>query len=227
MIKRLTVLIPFLNEEKTLLKVITTVVKHPLVSNIVLIDDGSTDNSLEIIKPFLGKRVILVRHKKNLGKGAAIISGIKAAKEGLIIIQDADLEYYPSNYINLLQPIFKKQADFVLGNRWSAKRRGYFLAQLGNAYLVKLTNLLFNKKWMDTYTGYKVGSKKIWQSLKLKSSGFEIEAEITSKLALNNIKVMEVPINYNPRSFSEGKKINWLDVVKGTLALIKIRFGKF
>lgn len=224
---RLTVLIPFLNEEKTIRKVVKTVLKQRLVSNIILIDDGSTDSSVQQIKPFLSKKVSLIKHKKNLGKGAAIISGIKKAIDGLIIIQDADLEYYPSNYSDLIAPILKKQVDFVLGNRWSSKRRGYLLAQAGNAYLVKLTNLLFGKNWNDTYTGYKIGPKRVWRSLKLKSYGFEIEAEITGKLALKGFKVMEIPINYNPRKYTEGKKINWLDVIKGTLVLFRLRFGKF
>lgn len=225
--QKLTVIIPFLNEEKTIEQILKQVLKQKMVGNIILVDDGSTDNSVKVLKKHLDKRVTLIKHKQNKGRGAAIISGLKKAPDGLVIIQDADLEYDPNQYLKLLDPLKSKRADFVMGNRWGSKKRGYLLAQIGNAYLVKLTNFLFDTDWNDTYTCYKVGSKKIWLDLELKSNGFEIEAEITGKLALKEVNVLEVPIEYSPRRYSEGKKINVRDVFKGTKTLFKIRFERF
>lgn len=225
----LSVIIPFYNEEKTLLKVLCEVLKRDEVYEVIAVDDCSEDNSLKVIKSFLAsnrryqQKVHILRHKKNLGKGAAIVTGLKQSGGKYTLIQDADLEYNPDDYQKLLEPIKKGGAQFVIGNRWNAKKRGYLIAQFGNRYMNFLTNLLFGCDLGDSYSGYKLGPTKIWKKLSLKSPGFEIEAEITAKLAREGYKIFEVPIDYRPRLFSEGKKINWRDIVKGTVTLLRIR----
>lgn len=222
----LSVLVPILNEENTIKAVLIEVLKRPEVYEIIVIDDGSTDSSLEIVKSFKNKKIKLIIHKKNFGKGAAIRSGIKFAKGKYIIIQDGDLEYYPSDYPKLLKLLEENKADFVIGNRWSKRnKRGYFLAQLGNWYLTTLINILFGCKLADAYTCYKIGKLDLWKQLKLVSNRFEIEAEIVTKIAQNGYKIKEVPIRYNPRSFASGKKINWMDIFRGTKTLLKLKFN--
>ncbi len=225
--KNLSVIIPVYNEEKTIRKVLDRVLKQKETYEVIIVDDGSKDNSVAVIKDYITnhsfKKIQVFAHKRNQGKGQAIITGIKEAKGDFIIIQDADLEYNPADYPRLLKPLMDNQADFVLGNRWDASRRGYLLAQLGNLYMTWLTNILYFKLYNDTYTGYKVGHRKVWTKLNLKSKQFEIEAEITAKLAKFKYKTKDVPIRYNPRTFKQGKKINWRDVVKGSVVLLKLR----
>lgn len=200
------------------------------ILEIIAVDDGSKDRSLKVLENFIssnpvfGKKIQVVKHKINCGKGRAIISGLKKSKGKYTLIQDADLEYNPGDYQKMLEPIIKGEADFVIGNRWKAKKRGYLLAQLGNSYMNFLTNLLFGCRLGDSYSGYKMGPTKVWKKLSLQGYGFEIEAEIAGKLAKGGFKIIEVPIDYRPRTFSQGKKINWKDVVKGTVTLLRIRF---
>lgn len=222
---KLSVIIPVFNEEKTLDKILARVLKRKEVYEVIVVDDGSTDRSVNIVKNFKNKRIKLLGYRKNQGKGFAIRLGIKKACGDYIVIQDADLEYNPADFPKLLGPILAGKADFVLGNRWNSKK-GYLLAQLGNWYISALTNILFNLRLSDSYTCYKIGSKDLWQSLNLKSTGFEIEAEVVSKLAIKKVRLGEVLISYDPRTFAQGKKIKWKDVLKGTQKLIKVRLGK-
>lgn len=223
----LSVIVPIFNEEKTIKKILFKVLKRPEVYEIIVVDDGSTDSSREIVKNLNNKKINLLIHKKNLGKGNAIRTGIKFAKGKYLIIQDGDLEYFPSDYPKLLKLLEQNQAEFVMGSRWAKKnKRGYFLAQAGNWYLTTLTNLLFGCKLSDSYTCYKVGPLSLWKKLKLSSNRFEIEAEIVTKIIRNGYKIKEVPIRYNPRSFNKGKKINWKDIFKGTKTLFQLRFNQ-
>lgn len=222
----LSVIIPVFNEEKTVNNVLKIVLKRPEVFEIIVVDDGSTDSSKKAIQNFKHKKIKFIAHKKNLGKGAAIRTGIKFATGKYLIIQDADLEYYPSDYPKLLKLLKQDQVDFVLGSRWGkSNKRGYFLAQAGNWYLTTLTNLLFNCKLSDSYTCYKVGPLDLWKKLKLKSKRFEIEAEIVTKIIRMGFKIQEIPIKYKPRSFASGKKINWKDIFRGTKTLLKLKFN--
>lgn len=222
----LSVIVPILNEERTIKKVLLEVLKRSEVYEIIVVDDGSTDSSKEIINNFKNKKIKIFSHKKNMGKGVAIRTGIKAAKGKYLIIQDGDLEYSPSDYPKLLKPLKNNQADFVMGTRWGGNNeRGYILAQAGNWYLTTLINILFGCKFSDSYTCYKVGSLSLWKKLKLVSNRFEIEAEIATKIARKKYIIKEVPIKYSPRSFSKGKKINWKDIFRGTKTLFKLRFS--
>lgn len=221
----LGVIIPVFNEEKTITKILRKVLERPEVTEVIIVDDGSSDKSVEIIKKINHPLIKLIKHQQNYGKGRAIINGLKKAKAPFIIIQDADLEYHPEDYPNLIKPLLDNQVDFMLGNRWHSKR-GYLLSQLGNRYITFLTNLLFKSNIGDAYTCYKVGPKKIWRKLNLQSNSFEIEAEIVSKLAKNNYRLGETFIKYSPRTFAQGKKIKAKDVLKGTLKLLEVRFLK-
>ncbi len=221
----LAVIIPLYNEEKTISTLLSRVLKRAEVVEIVVVDDGSTDNSVAIIEALHHPKIKLVRHLHNQGKGRAVINGIKVCKAPFIIIQDADLEYHPSDYKKLLKPLRNKEVDFMLGNRWHSKR-GYLLSQIGNRYITFLTNLLFGCRIGDAYTCYKVGPSSLWKKLDLQSNSFEIEAEIVAKLAKNGYQLGEVFISYNPRTFKQGKKIKAKDVIKGMLKLLEIRFLK-
>lgn len=224
--KSLSVIMPIFNEEKTVEQALIMVLKRPEVYEIIVIDDGSTDCSREVVKNLRNKKIKIISHKKNMGKGSAIRTGIESAHGKYLIIQDGDLEYYPSDYPKLLKLLDDQQYDFVMGTRWGRhNKRGYVLAQLGNWYLTTLTNLLFGCGLSDSYTCYKVGPLDLWKKLKLKSNRFEIEAEIVTKIVRMGYKIQEVPIRYKPRSFASGKKINWKDIFRGTKTLLELRFS--
>ncbi len=220
---------PVYNEEANLEKILKKVLKQPLVKEIIIIDDCSKDLSLKIAKKFTKryKKISLLRNKINLGKGASISKGIEKSVSRFTLIQDADLEYDPRDYSKLIKPILSKKADFVLGNRWGARKRGYLLAQLGNRLLSAAASFLFFVKINDAYSGFKAAETKIWKKLKLESRGFEIEAEIVGKVCLLNKKIVEVPISYYPRKYSEGKKIKAKDFFKGVYKLFEVYLGQF
>ncbi len=226
---KISVILPFFNEEKTLESIVKRVLKQKIVGEVVLVDDGSKDSSLDIAKKIksLNKRnsriIKIYKHTKNKGKGAAMRTGLLKASGDFVIFQDADLEYDPSDYRKLIMPLQKKGADFVIGNRWK-NHTGYFLAQVGNILLTSIIDILFFSKFMDSYCGYKAASLNLLKGLKLESNGFEIEAEITTKVALKKYRVKEVNIKYNPRKYHEGKKINVKDVFKGIFKILEIRF---
>jgi len=220
----LTVIIPIYNEEKTVAKLIDKVLKQSVVSQILLIDDGSTDNSAKLIKKIKSKKIKYIHHKKNQGKGKSIIAGIKNADSELIIIQDADLELDPKEYKKLIKPIITQNIDMVIGNRW-AKKLQLTPTTLANFAFTLTTLLLFQKPIMDPYCCYKVMSKKLWKKLNLKSNGFEIEAEIVAKVCMNKYKIKQISVNYKPRKFKDGKKIRAKDALTGIMAFIGFRFN--
>lgn len=221
---KLSVIIPVYNEERTVCDIIKKVLEQKNIFEILVIDDGSQDNSVQQVKKLNSKKIKLIQHQLNQGKGAAVITGINFAAGDLVIIQDADLELDPNDYPVLIEPILKKRADFVVGNRWK-NYHNFSILRLGNHYLTFLIKILFNTQIGDLYSCYKVGSLKIWRKLNLSSQRFEIEAEIVAKLALLGFKIDEVPINYNPRKYNEGKKIKFIDAFKGTYKLLQIRFS--
>lgn len=219
----LSVIIPFHNEEKTLSEVLRKVLSRPEVLEIVLVDDGSSDKSVLSIKSFIKiKRIKLIQHKVNCGKGKAIISGLKKTTGKTVLIQDADSELSPSDYPKLLKPLLEGKADFVIGNRWKNKQ-GKFWFKAGNRTLTLLLNLLFGLQIKDLYCGYKVGTREVWQSLKLSSNRFEIEPEIIAKLALSKARIANVDIRYiDPRGYKEGKHIVLADALKGLVMLLRV-----
>jgi len=219
-----SVIIPSYNEGKTLKKVIGKVLKQKNINEIIVIDDGSKDKTWKILQKIKNPKIKTFKHKKNQGKGTAIITGIKKAKYDYILIQDADLEYDPDNYKIIFSKANKKVA--VYGSRLKTKNNfAYIRTYLGNVFITTIGNILFNIKLTDSYTCYKLIPTKIAKSLNLNSKGFEIEAEITGKLAKKKIQIIEVPISYKPRNYEEGKKIKAKDAIKGFFTYLKVRFS--
>lgn len=224
---KLSIIIPIFNEEATLEKVLQEVVKVPTLQyekEIILVDDGSTDRTRQIISRLKGKPgFVLLEHPQNMGKGMAIQTGLKAATGQAVIIQDADLEYSPTDWPGLLKEL-KPGLAAVYGSRnIKPKKRGYLHYVLGVWLLTKLNNLLFGSQLTDTYTCYKLFPAQLIKSIPLSSHGFEIEAEITAKILKKGLFIKEVPINYSPRKFSQGKKIRFWDGLIGLWTIIKNR----
>lgn len=225
---KLSIIIPIHNEEKTLEQVVSEVQKsfdkdEKHSYEIILVNDGSTDNTHNIIsniKNIKDSRIHSINHDRNYGKGKAIQNGILKATGEYIAIQDADLEYDPKVLYELWQVAVEKNV-IVYGKRNGKK--GYLGNRFGNKILSIVCNILFQSNISDIYTCYKIIPHNLMLALLLESNGFEIEAEITAKILKKKIQILEIPISYNPRSFSEGKHINWKDGYKGILKLIKLR----
>lgn len=223
-----SLIIPVLNEEKTLTKIIDKCSSQEEIRQLVIVDDGSTDNTKSILNRIKKKRkkgllITILHHERNRGKGAAIKTGLKKVLGKYVMVQDADLEYSPDEIKNLFNEA-KTRNKIVFGSRTYHKKKGYLLAQLGNWYLNLMFNFLFGYNLTDSYTCYKLIPRIIWQKMDLKSNGFEIDAELIAKLGMQRYKITEIPISYFPRKYSEGKKIKWIDLFKATWVAVKIRF---
>ncbi len=222
----LSVLIPAFNEERTLERVIDTVLKVPEDLEIVLIDDGSSDGTWQVMQSRVdGDRVRSVRHDTNRGKGVAIRTGLQHARGHIVLIQDADLEYSPKDYGVLLEPLKSNRATIVYGSRSFSSHSAYsYWYVVGNRLVTLFTNVLYNCYLSDIETGYKVMPLAIARSLDLHAHGFELEPEITAKLLRLGHRIFEVPITYAARSREEGKKLTAMDGVKAVLTLVRYRF---
>ena len=224
---KISVIIPVYNEEATLREIIRRVQEVPYEKEIILIDDFSCDSSRKILQEFAGQGGFKVLyHEINKGKGAALRTGFTQVQGDIIIIQDADLEYDPSDYGPLLTPILDGRADVVFGSRFlgGPHRVMFFWHYLGNKVLTTLSNMLTNLNLTDMETGYKVFTRKVLESLHLKCDRFGFEPEFTSKVAKQNFRLYEVPISYSGRNYSQGKKITWKDGVAALWFILKFRF---
>lgn len=224
---KLSVIIPVFNERNTIREIITRVLESTSVNEIVIVDDGSTDGTREILEKLKPNKMIRVLlHDANVGKGAAVRTGINAVKGDLIIIQDADLEYDPRDYPKLLQPIQEDIADVVYGSRFlgGSRRPIYFWNMVANKILIFTTNILYNNILSDMETGYKLFKKDVVKDIKIKAKGFNFEPEFTAKLLKRGVRIYEVPIRFNPRLYSEGKKIKLSDAFHAMWTLVKYRF---
>lgn len=216
---KLSILVPAYNEEKTLALVIDHIRNafETTIYEIIIINDGSTDSTKTIASQLTSEHIFLVS-QKNEGKGSALRLGLSHASGDYIAIQDADLEYDPKTLRTLWDSI-KDHSTVVYGKR--SRNKGYMLNRIANALLSFFCNILFNTNLFDIYTCYKIIPRTVAQNLKLTSNGFEIEAEITGKLLQRKYTITEIPITYNPRTITEGKKIKAIDGIRGLWTLYK------
>jgi len=220
---KLSVIIPVYNEKECIEEVIKRVKKVRVEKEIIAVDDFSTDGTREILKKIKG--IVLLLHDRNRGKGAAVRTALKKVSGDIIIIQDADFEYPPEQYPEVIQPIIDGYADVVFGSRFLGLHRVfYFWHYLGNRFLTLLTNLLYDTILTDMETGVKAFKKEIFNSITIKSNGFDFEPEVTAKILKQGFRLYEMPITYYGRGYEEGKKITWKDAIPAIWAIIKYRF---
>ena len=206
----ISIIIPAYNERATIPIILKRIKNVPLDKEIIVVDDGSCDGTKEYLESLADPIIKVVFHPKNLGKGAAVRTGFQYANGEVIIIQDADLEYHPDEYPELIKPIVDGRADVVYGSRFIGTHRVFlFNHYIGNKIINFFANMLYNTMLSDMMTGYKVFRQGAVKNLKLKANGFGIEAEITAEIFKQGLRVYEVPISYSGRSYEEGKKINW------------------
>jgi glycosyltransferase involved in cell wall biosynthesis len=223
----LGVIMPAFNEEATIGRMLGRVLLQDCVQQVVVVDDGSTDQTASIAGGFADDpRVIIKRHPKNRGKGAAIRTGLDALTAPIVVIQDADLEYDPVSYPRLIGPIRAGRADVVYGVRGFAGQTAYsYWFVKGNQLVTTATNVLFNCFIQDMETGFKAMRTSLMRRLELSGNRFDIEPEITARILRLGYRIHEVPIDYYARSRAEGKKLTWLDGVKAVGKLIQIRLA--
>ena len=219
----LSVIIPAYNEAGTIGTVLRRVLESPVEKEVVVVDDGSTDGTAGEVEEFREAGVRLVRHGRNRGKGAALRTGFDAARGRIILIQDADLEYDPENYVALLKPLMDGRADVVYGSRFSGgpHRVLYFWHHAANRALTLWSNLLSNINLSDMETGYKVFRREVVEGLKLRERGFGIEPELTQKIARRGWRIYEIPISYYGRTYEEGKKIRLKDALWAAWCVVR------
>jgi glycosyltransferase involved in cell wall biosynthesis len=226
---KLSVVIPVFNENRTIHEIVAKVSSVPVEKEIILVDDGSTDGTREIIRSEFGSRpdIVIIFHEANHGKGRAVRTGIAAATGELLIIQDADMEYDPMDYVPMVRALEERGSDVVFGSRFlSGKKVTSAFHRLVNGALTTATNILFGARLTDMETCYKLFRAGVIRSLSLNSDGFEVEAEITGKLLKAKVVITEVPVSYQGRNYEQGKKITWVDGIKTLWMLIQLKFTR-
>ena len=220
----LSVVMPCYNERETVRECVAAVLESPWVLELIIVDDGSTDGTRDILASFEDERVRVILQPENGGKGSALKTGFGAATSDFVIVQDADLEYEPTDYGKILGPLVDGKADVVYGSRFAggeAHRVVYFWHMMGNKFLTLLSNMFTNLNLTDMETCYKCFRREVIQSIDLKENRFGIEPELTGKVAAGRWRVYEVGIAYDGRTYEEGKKIGWKDGVRAIVCIVK------
>jgi len=224
---KVSVVIPVYNEANTVAEILRRVQAVKLKKEIIVVDDGSTDGTGELLEGYHGQKgkepINVIRHAKNRGKGAALRTGFEAVTGDVVIIQDADLEYDPREYPRLLKPIIEGKADVVYGSRFlgSLPRVHSFWHAVANRILTRISNMMTNLNLTDMETGFKVFKAEVLRSIRLRSNRFDFEPEITAKIAKMGYRVYEVPISYSERNYREGKKIGWRDGISAVWSILR------
>ena len=223
---KVSVIIPCFNERDTIEQLVNSVRNSPIQNiEIIVVDDGSTDGTIDVLKEkVVGLADQIIYQPANRGKGAALRTGFAAATGDIILVQDADLEYSPSDYPALLQPIFSGSADVVFGSRFLGGRPHrvlYFWHMVGNRFLTLLSNMFTNLNLTDLESCYKAFRAPLLKNLDLREKGFGFEPEITAKLAKTRCRIYEVGISYSGRTYEEGKKVNWKDGFRAIYAIVR------
>ena len=216
--------VPCYNEEATIQSLINLVLNSPWVAEIIVVDDGSKDRSREILASIDNAKVRVVLHEVNQGKGAALRTGFKHATAEYVIVQDADLEYDPTEYPVVLEPLLDDRADVVFGSRFLSGRPHrvlYFWHSLGNKFLTLMSNMFTDLNLTDMETCYKCFRREVIQSIDIEEDRFGFEPEITAKLAKSRVRIYEVGISYSGRTYDEGKKIGWRDGVRAVYCIVR------
>ena len=227
--RKLSVIVPVYNERNTVAEVVRRArsVDLPLERELVVVDDGSTDGTLDVLPALQDSKVRVVLHTKNRGKTAAIRTGLAHATGDLVLIQDADLEYDPEDWPRLLAPVLDGRARIVYGSRFTGSRRDMlFWSDLGNRFLTAATNVLYGARLSDVETCYKLFDRQVLDGIALRSERFGFEPEVTAKLLRSGETIHEVPISYVGRSRREGKKISWRDGVETVRILVACRLAR-
>lgn len=226
---KLSVVVPVYNEKATLMEILARIREVEINKEIILVDDYSQDGTRQLLMSLErttgNSDLKFCFHEKNQGKGAALRTGFEKATGDFVIVQDADLEYDPNDYLALLTPILENRADVVYGSRFAGQSQNMVsLHRLGNQFLTGLTNFLYHTSISDMETCYKLMPAALVKTIRIESNRFDFEPEITAKILRRKLRVVEVPIRYFGRSFSEGKKITWRDGFSAVWTLLKFRF---
>jgi len=225
--EKLSVIVPVFDERNTVVEIVRRMraVELPIELEIVLVDDGSTDGTRDVLRQLADSTVRVVTHERNRGKGTAIRTGLEHVTGDLVLIQDADLEYDPEDWPKLLTPMLRGNAQVVYGSRFTGERRNMlFLHWVGNRFLSLVTNVLYNTTLSDMETCYKLFDRRVLRGMTIRAERFEFEPEVTAKVLRRGIRIYEVPISYTGREFEEGKKITWRDGFVALWTLVKYRF---
>jgi glycosyltransferase involved in cell wall biosynthesis len=220
----LSIIVPVYNEGKTIKQILEKIDSVPVEKEIIVVDDASTDDTGKILRTIKTYNLKVIHHISNRGKGAAVMTGISNAKGDFITIQDADLEYDPQDYPKLLEAMYQKNADIVLGVRFTKGYHGLFVPKFGNRLVTMLLDFLFNVRLNDSLTCYKLFRPATFDKLKIMGQAFDMDIEIVIKAIKQKMSIVEVPISYHPRSYLEGKKIRWKDGLHIIVTILRYKF---